>query len=159
MSARRQKDRQPETNSLHPAPVDILPHRPPFLFIDRILELDPGRRAVATWVARDVSGGEWFRGHFPGRPVLPGVLIIEAMAQAGAVAVLADPARRDRIPFFAGIDGGRFRRPVRPGDELRLEVELVHLGTRAGKGRGVAVVAGQTAAEADLTFVLIPREA
>lgn len=138
-----------------PDPADLLPHRPPFLLIDRLIELEPGRRAVATWVARETEGGQWFRGHFPDRPVLPGVLIIEAMAQAGAAAVLADPTRRDRLPFFAGIDGARFRRPVNPGDELRLEVELVHLGSRGGRGRATATVDGVTAAEAELTFVLV----
>jgi 3-hydroxyacyl-[acyl-carrier-protein] dehydratase len=133
--------------------LEILPHRPPFLFVDRVLELEPGRRAVGL---KNVSVGEpFFAGHFPGRPIMPGVLIIEALAQVGAVALLSTPDTRGRIALFGGVDRVRFRRPVVPGDQLRLEVEIVRRLGPVGKGRGRASVGDAVVAEGDLTFSLV----
>lgn len=135
----------------------ILPHRYPFLLVDRILEIEEGRRAVGI---KAVSIGEpFFAGHFPSYPVMPGVLIAEALAQVGAVAVLRSRPVDGRIPFLAGLDGFRFRRQVTPGDILRLEILLEKLGSRSGRGHGVATVDGETAAEGDITFVLGPAGA
>jgi 3-hydroxyacyl-[acyl-carrier-protein] dehydratase len=130
----------------------ILPHREPFLLIDEVLELVPGERVVAR---KQVRGDEWyFRGHFPGRPVMPGVLIVEAMAQTGAVAVLSEEENRGRIALFAGIDDTRFKRIVEPGDELQLECTLEQVRGPIGKGRARATVDGQLAARATLTFAV-----
>ncbi|HLY93813.1 MAG TPA: 3-hydroxyacyl-ACP dehydratase FabZ [Gaiellaceae bacterium] len=127
----------------------LIPHRPPFLLVDEILELEPGKRVVGR---RQIRADDWwFPGHFPERPVMPGVLTIEAIAQAGAVAVLADEANRGKIPFFAGIDGCRFKRVVEPGDLLLLECEFVRVRGPIAKGEGRASVDGETAAEAMLT--------
>jgi 3-hydroxyacyl-[acyl-carrier-protein] dehydratase len=134
-------------------PSDLLPHRPPFLFVDQILEIEPGRSARATWA---LSGEEWFfSGHFPGRPTLPGVLMCEAIAQVGALAVLADERFTGKLPLFGGMDRARFRRQVVPGDELTLEVELGRLSARAGKGTGRALLGGEVACEAELLFVVV----
>lgn len=136
-----------------PRPLDVLPHRPPFLFVDEITALEPGRSAAGLW---RLTGEEWFfPGHFPGRPTLPGVLMCEAIAQLGAVAVLTSADHAGRLPLFGGLDGARFRRQVVPGDVLTLEVELGRMSARAGKGRGRASVDDQTACECELMFVLV----
>lgn len=138
-----------------PSPIDVLPHRPPFLFVDRVSALETGVRAVGHW---KLNGDEWFfSGHFPGRPTLPGVLICEAIAQVGAYAVLTDPAHATKLPLFGGIDGARFRRQVVPGDELELHVELGRMSARAGKGQGKALLNGEVACELDLMFVFADR--
>ena len=133
----------------------ILPHRYPFLLVDRILEIEPGRSVVGL---KQVTAGEpYFQGHFPGHPVMPGVLIVEALAQAGAVAVLSLPENQGKIVYFAGIDAFRFRRPVGPGDSLRLEVTLDRLRSSAGRGQARALVDGQVVAEGQIMFALAPR--
>lgn len=134
-----------------PRPDELLAHRPPFLFVDEITELEPGVRAAGLW---RLSGDEWFfSGHFPGRPTLPGVLMCEAIAQMGAIAVLARPDFAGRLPLFGGLDAARFRRQVVPGDTLRLEVELTRMSSRAGKGSGRATVGDAVACECELMFV------
>lgn len=141
--------------SAWPDPASVLPHRAPFLFVDAIVELSVGVRAVGTW---RLSGEEWFfPGHFPGRPTLPGVLICESIAQVGAYALLSDPSRSGKLPLFGGLDSARFRRQVVPGDELVLTVELGRMSARAGKGSGTATVGGQLACECELMFVLVDR--
>lgn len=130
----------------------ILPHRPPFLLIDEVVELEPGSRVVARKHVREDEF--WTTGHFPGRPVMPGVLIVEAMAQTGAVAVLSEEENRGRIAFFAGIDGVRFKRIVEPGDELELECELERIRGPIGRGRATAKVDGKLAARGILTFAV-----
>lgn len=135
-------------------PEDLLPHRSPFLFIDEVDEIVPGESARGRWC---LTGDEWFfSGHFPGRPTLPGVLMCEAIAQVGALAVLADERFTGRLPLFGGIDSARFRRQVVPGDELVLECTMGRLSTRAGKGSGRALVNGEVATECDLMFVIAP---
>ena len=141
--------------STFPSPSEVLPHRPPFLFVDRISALETGKGATGHW---KLHGDEWFfPGHFPGRPTLPGVLICEAIAQVGAYAVLTDPANATKLPLFGGIDGARFRRQVVPGDELDLVVELGRMSARAGKGQGWALLRGETACELELMFVFADR--
>jgi 3-hydroxyacyl-[acyl-carrier-protein] dehydratase len=130
----------------------ILPHREPFLLIDEVLELEPGLRAVAR---KAVRPDEWYLvGHFPGRPVMPGVLIVEAMAQTGAVAVLSEEENRGRIALFAGIDDCRFKRIVEPGDELEFICELQQVRGPIGRGKATAHVGGALAARATLTFAV-----
>jgi len=130
----------------------ILPHRVPFLLIDEVLELEAGERVVAT---REVRADDWwFPGHFPTRPVMPGVLIVEAMAQTGAVAVLAEEENRGRIAFFAGIDDCRFKRVVEPGDVLRLTCEIGQVRGPVGRGKATAHVGDALAARATLTFAV-----
>lgn len=130
----------------------ILPHRVPFLLLDEVTELEPGRR-VAAW--RDVREDDWwFPGHFPDRPVMPGVLIVEAMAQAGAVAVLIEEENRGKIAFFAGIDNCRFKRVVEPGDVLSLVCEIDTVRGPIGRGRATAHVGDELAARGTLTFAV-----
>ncbi len=131
----------------------IIPHRPPFLLIDRIVELEPGKRIVGQKEV-SLSRDDFLRGHFPDYPVMPGVLIVEALAQTGAVLVMQDPANAGKLPFFARIDNCRFRQQVRPGDTLRLEVEVTSFRGPVGKARGRALVGTTLACEADLTFAL-----
>jgi len=130
----------------------IIPHRYPFLLVDRIIEMEPGRRAVGI---KNVTAGEpFFQGHFPGNPIMPGVLILEALAQVGACTILSLDEYRGRIAYFAGIDGVKFRRMVLPGDSLRLEVELIKMTGRFGKASGRALVEGELVAEGEFMFAL-----
>lgn len=132
---------------------EIIPHRYPFLLVDRILEVEWGKRAVGI---KNVSmGDQFFQGHFPDYPVMPGVLIIEALAQVGGVALLGTDEFRGKLAFFAGIDGVRFKRQVRPGDVLRLEVELGKMRRGVGYGTGTATVDGQLAARGELMFAVV----
>ena len=132
-----------------------LPHRYPFLMVDRVLELQPGERAVAI---KNVTVNEpHFTGHYPGRPIMPGVLILEALAQVGGLAVMVsdeDEATEGKVPLLAGVDRARFRKPVVPGDQLRLEVDILQLRRSTGKCRGVAFVGEERVAEAEFMFVI-----
>lgn len=132
---------------------EILPHRYPFLLVDKVLELKPREKIVAI---KQVSINEFFfQGHFPDNPIMPGVLIVEALAQAGAILALYEmPDRRCKIPFFSGIESAKFRRPVLPGDTLLLEVTAVRAGNRVQKMHGEAKVEGVLAAEADIMCVI-----
>lgn len=132
--------------------MEIIPHRDPFLLIDEILELEVGKRVVAQkYIAPDSF---WFQGHFPEHPVTPGVLIMEMLAQAGAVCALSMPENKGKIAFFGGIDRAKFRRQVLPGDTLRLEVELIKLRGSFGVGKAVATVDGERACTGEITFAL-----
>lgn len=133
-------------------PKSVLPHRDPFLFVSEIVSVEPGVRVHARW---HLTGDEVFwPGHFPGRPTLPGVLMVEALAQAGAIAVLTDPRYTGKLPLFGGVDSARFRKQVGPGDTLDLHVEMTRLASRAGKGTGVAMLNGAKACETEILFVI-----
>jgi 3-hydroxyacyl-[acyl-carrier-protein] dehydratase len=131
---------------------EIIPHRDPFLLLDEVTEIVPGARVVARKVVRE---DEWYlAGHFPGRPIMPGVLMVEAMAQAGAVAVLSEPGNRGKLALFAGIDDVRFKRLVGPGDELELVCDLERVRGPVGRGKATATVDGDLAVRGTLTFAL-----
>jgi 3-hydroxyacyl-[acyl-carrier-protein] dehydratase len=131
---------------------EIIPHRYPFLLVDRILEVEEGKKAIG--IKNVTSNEEFFNGHFPDYPVMPGVLIVEALAQVGAVAMLKVEDNRGRLAFFTGIDKCRFKRQVKPGDQLRLEVEMIRFKGPIGKGKGVATVDGEVACELEMMFAL-----
>jgi 3-hydroxyacyl-[acyl-carrier-protein] dehydratase len=135
---------------------EIIPHRDPFLFLDEVVELVPGQRVVALKHVRPEE--PHFEGHFPGQPIMPGVLIVEALAQAGAVAALSLPENRGKLVLFAGIDGVRFKRQVVPGDTLRLEVEMTKSRGAIGKAEAKATVDGKLACKAELTFAIGERQ-
>jgi 3-hydroxyacyl-[acyl-carrier-protein] dehydratase len=161
MTSMETQDRPMTTEELAPMPWEaaeimrVIPHRYPFLLIDRVLELEPGKRVVAI---KNVSANEpQFTGHFPERPIMPGVLMVEALAQAGAVAVLSLAENRGKLALFAGIDACRFRRTVLPGDTLRLEITVEKLQRMFGRAQASATVDGEVAVEATLSFI-IPRD-
>jgi 3-hydroxyacyl-[acyl-carrier-protein] dehydratase len=138
-------------------PVDLLPHRPPFRFVDAVDELVPGERVQARY---RVTGDEAFlAGHFPGNPIFPGVIQLEALAQAGAIALLSDSRYAGSLPLFGGVEGARFRRQVIPGDEMTLEVTMDTLSSRGGWGTATATVGRKTCCQARLFFVLAPAPA
>lgn len=130
----------------------IIPHRYPFLLVDRILEVEEGLRAVG--IKNVTANEEFFNGHFPDYPVMPGVLIIEALAQVGAVALLKKKENKGKLAFFAGIDHCRFKGQVKPGDQLRLEVEITRSRGSIGKGKGTALVDGVVVAETEIMFAI-----
>lgn len=134
----------------------IIPHRYPMLMVDRVIEMEAGKRIVAI---KNISANEpIFQGHYPGNPVFPGVLILEAMAQAGGVAMMSLPEFAGKMPLFAGIDEAKFKKPVFPGDQLRLEVEIVAMRRGLGIGKGRALVGDELKAEATLKFALVDAE-
>ncbi|SET25332.1 3-hydroxyacyl-[acyl-carrier-protein] dehydratase [Salinibacillus kushneri] len=131
---------------------EVIPHRYPFLLVDKIEEVEPGEKAVGI---KNVSANEpFFQGHFPDYPVMPGVLIVEAMAQVGATSILQKEENQGKIGFLAGIDKCRFKRQVKPGDVLRLEVDITRIKGPIGKGKGYATVNGEVACEAEITFAI-----
>ncbi|MGD6778409.1 3-hydroxyacyl-ACP dehydratase FabZ [Sutcliffiella horikoshii] len=134
----------------------IIPHRYPFLLIDRIVEIEEGQRAIG--IKNVTANEEFFNGHFPEFPVMPGVLIVEALAQVGAVAMLKKEENKGRLAFFTGIDNCRFKKQVVPGDQLRLEVEMTRVRGSIGKGKGTATVDGQLVCELEMMFALGPKQ-
>lgn len=131
---------------------EILPHRYPMLLVDRVEEIEPGKKVVA--IKNVTMNEQFFQGHFPTEPVMPGVLMIEALAQTGAVAILSMDEFKGKIAYFAGINKAKFRRKVVPGDTLRMEVEIIKLKGSAGVGKAVAYVEGKKAVEAELMFMI-----
>lgn len=139
-----------------PLPIDLLPHRPPFLLVDELIELEPLVSAIGRW---HLTGEEYFfAGHFPGQPTLPGVLMVEALAQVGACAALVSPKYAGKIPFFGAANKVKFRRQVIPGETLELEVIFTRLSARGGKATGVARVDGEIACSAELLVVMADPE-
>jgi beta-hydroxyacyl-ACP dehydratase FabZ len=135
--------------------MNIIPHRPPFLLVDKAVIVEPEKKVVAH---KGVTMNEpFFAGHFPGKPIMPGVLIVEAMAQAACVLLLSRKDLLDKLAFFMGIDGVKFRRPVVPGDMLEFRVEILRAGGRVGKAKGEAFVGADLAAEAEFTFVVTDK--
>jgi len=135
----------------------ILPHRFPFLLVDKIIELEPRTRIVG--IKQVTINEQFFAGHFPGAPVMPGVLQIEALAQVGAILALREfQDRESKIPFFTGIESARFRRPVVPGDTLRLEVTALRIGSKVQRMKGLAMVDGQVACEAEILSIIADRK-
>src|SRR5699024_4298226 len=131
---------------------EIIPHRYPFLLVDKVIEQEGEKRIVAI---KNVTANEpFFQGHFPDYPVMPGVLILEALAQAGAIAVLGLEENKGKIGFFAGVDKCRFKKQVKPGDQLKLEVEITRMRGAIGKGKGIATVDGEVACEAEIMFAI-----
>lgn len=133
-----------------------IPHRFPFLMVDRILELEPGKRAVG--LKNLTINEQFFSGHYPHRPIMPGVLMLEAMAQVGGLAVIGEGVDTDQVPLFTGIDRARFRRVVVPGDQLRIEVDVIQLRRSLAKCQGRCLVGDDLAAEAELMFVIAPAD-
>ncbi|MCA1320237.1 3-hydroxyacyl-ACP dehydratase FabZ [Bacillus tianshenii] len=134
---------------------EIIPHRYPFLLVDKIIEIEEGQRAIG--IKNVTANEEFFNGHFPQFPVMPGVLIVEALAQVGAVAMLKKEENKGRLAFFTGIDNCRFKKQVIPGDQLRLEVEMTRVRGSIGKGKGVATVDGELVCELEMMFALGPK--
>jgi 3-hydroxyacyl-[acyl-carrier-protein] dehydratase len=136
--------------------LEILPHRYPFLLVDRVTELEPGKKAVGL---KNVTFNEqFFQGHFPGEPIMPGVLIVEALAQVGGVAVLSMPEHKGKLALFTGINNFRFKQMVKPGDQLELTVTMTAMRSNLGKGDAVAKVEGKVVASGELWFALADRE-
>lgn len=132
--------------------MEIIPHRDPFLLIDEIIEMEPGKRVVAKKYMKPDEF--WFKGHFPDYPVVPGVLMLEMLAQAGAVAMLSLPENKGKIGFFGGVKDAKFRKQVVPGDTLTLEVEIIKVKGPVGVGKGIATVNGQKAVSAEISFAI-----
>ncbi len=147
-----------------PTPEEVIPHRPPFLFLDEVVEISLDEPVGGKGIWTPSSSAEFFSGHFPNRPTLPGVLMVEAIAQLGAYVLLSNKEYVGLLPLFGGIDKARFRRQVLPDTKLELEIELLSLSKRAGKGQGRVLVEGnedpkkRIACEANLMFVLVPAE-
>lgn len=134
----------------------IIPHRDHMLLVDEVLEFEPGKRCVGQLRVREDMF--WVSGHYPGNPIMPGVLQVEALAQTGAVALMTMPGFKDKVPLFAGIENTRFKRPVRPGETLRMEVEIVRMRGPIGRGAGKALVGGELACEVELIFAMADKD-